>query len=140
MPPSALAPRAPKFGSAARAIPPDSVAKSLYSVSCVSLAIATLQHHERLDVPCAQLANCRRPQPSPCQIPFDQPLALRSRQRPRTSRHRQPAPSPHHPLGPRHLDPPTPPFLFQPGFPARVALPTGLLGALYAECAMFTGL
>src|SRR5204863_4188556 len=73
----------------------------------------------------------RRPaQPLPCEKLLHQRLACSIERRPGTFRYRHSVPRPHY--GPALLaaepQPPASPFLFQAGFPARVALPTGLAG------------
>ena len=94
-----------------------------------------LQYQESLHLPRAQFPEIHPTEPSPHQEVLHQPFALRCNVRPgaalrchRLSRpHRRPSAVRWQP------QPPAPPALLQAAPPARVALPTGLVGELKME-------
>jgi hypothetical protein len=92
------------------------------------------QNHERIHLPCAQLLHPKTTHSLPHQEVLHQRLALRRDVRLGTRRKRHAAARPNHRPGRFAQPQPTAiPFRFQAGPPARVALPTGLMGKLKME-------
>src|SRR5579883_2857759 len=153
IPPSAASPAASPVVAVPRSSPapsppaPIPASSRLLSASCSKMSIRSscmlpmfpllrqrfLEHHERLDFARAQLLRPRAANPPPRQEVLEQRLAfcrdVRLRARPQSQSAARPHQAPRLPAA----QPPAVPLHVQAGFPASVALPTGLVGPSKVE-------